>query len=175
LLGGDGFDDELAAGFWVDGDFGAVERGVDEVEDFGIVEDAEWNEANVADDVAAAFQAAVGVRQSCALQEAQSDVVGHEEDGKDCERRFFGGAEANDEAVVIVIDHFGGAGQALAHFGEGAAGLRGDFGRVLGHEAPELLGWSGGAGHCGGMIALVRLEWECERASGLRFGEETAT
>ena len=55
LLGGDGFDDELAAGFWVDGNFCAVEGGVDQVEDFGIVEEAGWDEAHVADEVAAAF------------------------------------------------------------------------------------------------------------------------
>jgi hypothetical protein len=55
LLGGNGFDDELPAGFWVDRSFGAVEGGVDQVEDFGFVEDAGRNEANVADEVAAAF------------------------------------------------------------------------------------------------------------------------
>lgn len=63
--------------------------------------------------------------------------------------------EADYETVVIVVDHFGGAGEELAHLGEGAAGLRGDFWRVLGEEAGELLGWSGGAGHFGGMITLV--------------------
>ncbi len=67
MLGGDGFDDELAAGFWVDGGFGAVEGGVDQVEDFGIVEDGGWNEADMADEVAAAFQAAIGIREAGAL------------------------------------------------------------------------------------------------------------
>jgi hypothetical protein len=51
----------------------------------------------------------------------------------------FGGAEADDETVVIVVDHFGRAWQELAHFGEGAAGLGGDFWRVFGEEAGELL------------------------------------
>ena len=83
-------------------------------------------------------------------------MVGHEQDGKDCERGLFGGAEADYEAVVIVVDHFGGAWQALAHFGEGAAGLGGDFWRVFGEEAGELLGWSGGARHFRRMIALMQ-------------------
>jgi len=146
----------LAAGFWVDGDFCAVEGGVDEVEDFGIVEDGGWNEADVADEVAAAFQAAVGVGQAGALEEAEGDVVGHEQDGKDCERWLFGGAEADYEAVVIVVDHFGGAREEFAHLGEGATGLRGDFWRVFGEEAGELSEWSGGARHFRGMIAPVR-------------------
>jgi hypothetical protein len=60
---------------------------------------------------------------------------------------FFGGAEADYEAVVIVVDHFGGAGEEFANFGEGAASLGGDFGRVFGEEAGELLGWRRGAGH----------------------------
>ena len=147
MLGGDGFDDELAAGFWVDGDFGAVEGSVDQVEDFGIVEDGGRNEADVADDVAAAFQAAIGIREAGALEEAEGDVVGHEQDRQNCEQGFVGGAEADYEAVVIVVDHFGGARKELAHFRKGTASLGGDFWGVFGEEAGELLGWSGGAGH----------------------------
>jgi hypothetical protein len=45
----------LAAGFWIDGNFGAVEGGVYEVEYLGIVEGAGWNETDVADQVTAAF------------------------------------------------------------------------------------------------------------------------
>jgi len=146
----------LAAGFWADGDFGAVEGGVDEVEDFGIVEDGGWNEADVADEVATAFQAAIGIGEAGALEEAQGDVVGHKENGKNCERGFVVGAEADYEAVVIVVDHFDGAWQTLAHFGESAAGLGGDFWGIFGEEAGELLRWSGGRGIFGGMITLMR-------------------
>jgi hypothetical protein len=117
LLGGDGFDDELAAGFRIDWDLRTVERGVHQVEDFGIVEDAGRHESNMANEIAPAFEAVVGIGNARALQEAERDMIRHEQDGKNGERGLVGGAEADDEAVVIVIDHFGGAGQALAHFG----------------------------------------------------------
>jgi hypothetical protein len=38
LFGRDGLDDEAAGQFWIERDFGAVERGVHEGNDFGIVE-----------------------------------------------------------------------------------------------------------------------------------------
>jgi hypothetical protein len=38
LFSRDGFDDEAAGQFWIEEDFGAVERGVHEGNDFGIVE-----------------------------------------------------------------------------------------------------------------------------------------
>ena len=38
LFSRDGFDDEAAGQFWIEGDFGAVERDVHEGNDFGMVE-----------------------------------------------------------------------------------------------------------------------------------------
>jgi hypothetical protein len=38
LFGRDGLDDQAAGQFWIEWDFGAVERGVHEGNDFGIVE-----------------------------------------------------------------------------------------------------------------------------------------
>ena len=45
LLGGNGFDDELALRFRVDGDFRAIERRSHQFEDFRIIEDARWHKA----------------------------------------------------------------------------------------------------------------------------------
>lgn len=64
-------------------------------------------------------------------------MIRHEQDGKNGERGLVGWAEADDESVVIVIDHFGRARHVLAHFGEGSAALRGNFRSVFRLEAGE--------------------------------------
>lgn len=116
LFSRDGFDDEAAGQFWIEGDFGAVERGVHEGNDFGIVESGRAQEPNVTSNMAASEKAVLGIGDASALKEAEADMAGRENDREDGVGRALVGNETDHQGVVVVVDHFEGAGEALAHF-----------------------------------------------------------
>ena len=51
-----------------------------------------------------------------ALKEAKADMAGIESHREDDVGRALVGNETDDQGVVVVLDHFEGAGEALAHF-----------------------------------------------------------
>jgi len=122
LFSGNGLDNEAAALGRIERDFRPMKRGVHERNNFGIVESGGAFEPDVADDIAAAHETVLGIGDAGALEKAERDVGGIEGDRKDGVGRALVRNETDHESVVIVVDHFQGAGEALAHFDEGAAG-----------------------------------------------------
>ena len=122
LFSGNGLDNEAAALLGIEWDFRPMKRGVHERNNFGIVESGGAFEPDVADDIAAAHETVLGIGDAGALEKTECDVVGIEGDREDGVGRALVGNETDHESVVIVVDHFKGAGEALAHFDEGAAG-----------------------------------------------------
>jgi len=59
-FGRDGFDDRAAGQFWIEGNSGAVRRGVHEGNDLGIVESGRAFEPNVTSNRAASLKAVLG-------------------------------------------------------------------------------------------------------------------
>lgn len=116
----------------------------DEVFDGRVVEDCGGAELDVTGLFAAAFEKSRGVAEAGAvLQKEEADPARKERDGEDCLGGTVGGAEANGECVVVVVDDFLGTRQAGAHFTEGDSSLGGDFGCVLVEEGIELGGGGG--------------------------------
>ena len=66
--------------------------------------------------MAASEKAVLGIGNASALQEAQADMVGIEDDREDGVGRVLVGNETDHQGVVIVVDHFAGAREAFAHF-----------------------------------------------------------
>ena len=66
--------------------------------------------------ISASKEALLGIGKACALKEAQADMAGIEDDREDGVGRALVGNETDHQSVVIVVDHFEGAREALAHF-----------------------------------------------------------
>ena len=66
--------------------------------------------------MAASEKAVLGIGNASALQEAQADMAGIENDREDGVGRALVGKETDHQGVVVVVPHFEGAGEALAHF-----------------------------------------------------------
>jgi len=105
---------------WIEGDFGAVKGSVHESDDFGIVESGGAFEPDVANDVAASQKAMARIWNAGALKKAETDVAGIKGDREDGIGRPLVWNETDHKGIVIVIDHFEGAGETLAHCGERA-------------------------------------------------------
>jgi hypothetical protein len=116
LFGRDGFDDQAAGRFGSRGDSGVVECSVHEGNDFEIVESGRAFKPNVTSNIAASEKVALGIGNTGARREAQADVAGIESHREDGVSRALVGNETDHQSVVIVVDHFEGAGEALAHF-----------------------------------------------------------
>jgi hypothetical protein len=116
LFGGDGFDNQAARLFWIEWNFGTVKRGVHKGDDFGLVESVGAFEPHVASDITAAQEATARIGNAGALKKTETDMIGIEDDREDGVGRALVGNETDDQGVVVVLDHFEGAGEALAHF-----------------------------------------------------------
>ena len=66
--------------------------------------------------MAASEKAVLGIGNASALKEAEADMSGIENDREDGVRRALVGNETDHQGIVVVVDHFEGAGEALAHF-----------------------------------------------------------
>src|SRR4030095_9448208 len=93
----------------------------------------------MADDVAAALQEFLRVRQSLALQKAEAHVIRDHEQREDCRGRFLVWRESDDESVVVVVDQLKRAWSELPHFRQSATGIGLERWRVFGEEGIELL------------------------------------
>ncbi len=98
-----------------------MKRGVHEGNDFGIVESGGAFELYTADEFAGA-KATARIRQARTLKKEENNVAGIQDDREDGVGGAVVGNEADHESVVIVVDHFEGAWETLAHLGKGAAG-----------------------------------------------------
>jgi hypothetical protein len=66
--------------------------------------------------LAASEKSVLGIGNASALKEAEADPTGIENDREDGLGRALVGNETDHQGVVVVVDHFEGAGEALAHF-----------------------------------------------------------
>ena len=122
LFGRDGFNDEAAGLFWVERNFRSVKPGVHKGNNFRIVQGGSAFEPYMAGYIAAAQQSTVRIGNASALQKAKADVIGIEGDREYGIGGTLVGNETDHKGIVIVVDHFEGANEALAQFGQGAAG-----------------------------------------------------
>jgi hypothetical protein len=139
----DCFDDEAVFAFWVERDGCAGFGFSHKFADGGLVQCFCGGEADVFDDVAGALQPLFRIGEWGAgflrLEEEEADPAGKDGDGKDGLRGALGGAEADGEGVVVVVDELERGGVALAHFCENVFGERGYLRRELLDEGRELL------------------------------------
>ena len=150
LRGRDGLDDEAAGLRRIDLLWGKFEGLGDEVLDTRIVDHCSVVEPDVASLFTAALEVAVRIVEAGAVdEEEEADPARKKRDGEDGVGGAVGGAEANSEGVVVVVDELEGAGETGAHPAQSDAGLGGDVGSELVKEGVELGGggWGGrGAG-----------------------------
>jgi hypothetical protein len=148
LLRGDRFDDEAVFAFWVERDGCAGFGFSHKFADGGLVQCFCRGEADVFDDAAGALQPFFRIGEWGAaflrLEEEEADPTGKDGDGEDGLGGALGGAEADGEGVVVVVDELEGGGVAFAHFCENVFGERGYFGREFQDEGCELLRWRWG-------------------------------
>ena len=142
LLGGDGFDDELAAILGIKGHFRAVKGQIHKVLHFRVVEDSQGFESQVPHDIALALKTPLRVRELGSLQETERHPAGKQHDGENRQRGLVVRPETDYQTVVVVIDHFDRAGQALAQFDEHLSCESLDGGIVLDEKRIELLFWT---------------------------------
>jgi hypothetical protein len=112
--------------------------------DFGIVEHfgirlANIVQPNISHDVALSLQSLCGIGQSCSLQEVQAHAARRKHDGEDRLPWPLGGAKANDQLVVIVVNYLDSARHELPHLRERTSGKSGNLGVVFREERIELL------------------------------------
>lgn len=139
LFGRDGLDDEAAGLGGVDGLGREFEGLGDEVLHGGRVKERRRLEDDVSGLLAVAGEKPGRIAKASAVdQEKEADPAREERNGEDRFGGAIGGAEADGEGVVVVVNEFDGSGETGAHFTERGAGLGSDVGGELVEEGVEL-------------------------------------